>query len=147
MEFIIINDENFRDFWKLSVSLKQKKQVANNTKILARAFAYRDFEPVIFGIVEKGKPIGLLFYRNYHKDNEKIKWLDQIMIDKKHQHKGYGTLAVQKIIDMLKNDKTKQLYLCYKEGHDEVLKFYEKLGFKKTGNNDEDEIEMVLNIN
>ena len=88
-----------------------------------------------------------MFYRNYHKNNEKVKYLDQLMIDKKFQNKGLGTLAVQKLIDILKNEKVKQLYLCYIDGHNDVLKFYEKLGFKKTGNNDEDEIEMVLDIN
>ena len=147
MVFVEINNENFKDFWKLSVFLKQKKQVANNTRILARAYAYRNFKPVVYGIVENSKPVGLMFYRNYHKNNEKVKWLDQLMIDKKFQNKGLGTLAVQKLIDILKNEKVKQLYLCYIDGHTDVLKFYEKLGFKKTGNNDEDEIEMVLDIN
>ena len=147
MVFVEINNENFRDFWKLSVFLKQKKQVANNTRILARAYAYRNFKPVVYGIVENSKPVGLMFYRNYHKNNEKVKYLDQLMIDKKFQNKGLGTLAVQKLIDILKNEKVKQLHLCYIDGHNDVLKFYEKLGFKKTGNNDEDEIEMVLDIN
>lgn len=63
MEFIEINNKNFRDFWKLSVFLKQKKQVASNTRIFARAFAYRDFKPVVYGIVENNKPVGLMFYQ------------------------------------------------------------------------------------
>lgn len=147
MEFVEINNANFRDFWKLSVSIKQKKQVANNTRILARAYAYRDFKPVVYGIVEDSKPVGPVFYRNYHKNNENVKYLDQLMIDKKFQNKGSGTFAIEKLIDILKNEKVKQLYLCYIDGHNDVLKFYEKLGLKRTGNNDEDEIEMFLDIN
>ena len=146
MEFVTINENNFREFWRLSVSANQVGQVADNTKILARAFAYREFKPVVYGLVENNRPIGLMFYRNYHKKDEKVKCLDQLMIDKDFQNKGYGTLAVKKLIDILKNEKVKQLYLCYIDGHDDVLKFYEKLGFQKTGNNDGDEIELVLNI-
>ena len=147
MEFVAINENNFREFWSLSVSPDQSEQVADNIKILARAFVYRNFKPVVYGIEENNKPVGLVFYRNLHLNDEKVKYLDQFMIDKKYQHKGFGTLVVKKLIDILKNEKVKQLYLCYIDGHNDVLKFYEKLGFQKTGNNDEDEIQLVLDIN
>lgn len=146
MDFIKIDENNFRDFGKLAVSLKQKTQVADNIKILARAFAYREYEPIVYGIAINEKPIGILFYRNYHKDNNSIKYLDQFMIDEKYQKMGYGTLAMNNLISILKKQNVDSLYLCYIDGNDEVLKFYEKLGFSKTGKNDENEIELILNI-
>ena len=147
MEFVTINENNFREFWNLSVSSNQIGQVADNIKILARAFVYRDYNPVVYGISQKNEPIGLLLYRNYHKNEDSIKYLEQFMIDKNYQNNGYGTLAIKKLITILKNDNIKKLYLHYKDGHNDVLKFYEKLGFQKTGNTDEDEIELVLQIN
>ena len=53
-----------------------------------------------------------------------------IVIDKNHQGKGFGTLIVQKLLSSRKIKNTKKLYLM--TTHQKL--FYEQLGFKEVDN-------------
>ena len=51
------------------------------------------------------------------------------------------------ILQMMKDDgKYNKVVLCYIDGDHAARKLYEKLGFCHTGESDEDEIEMEMNL-
>lgn len=60
-------------------------------------------------------------------------WIDDIMIDKEHQGKGYGTKALKDLIqELMLTYETNAVYLsCFKHNL-HALAIYEKLGFIKT---------------
>ena len=60
-------------------------------------------------------------------------WIDDIMIDKQYQGKGYGTKALKDLIDELMfTYETNEVYLsCYKH-NTHALNLYAKLGFITT---------------
>lgn len=72
------------------------------------------------------------------------------MIDEKYQGKGYGTEAVKLCIDYIKSKpfgKSNEVILTCNMDNSHGIHIYEKLGFKDTGERDDDEIIMKLMIN
>jgi len=55
LHFELINPENWRIFSALKVKKEKEKWVAPNIAILARAFAYRDYNSVVCAICELSK--------------------------------------------------------------------------------------------
>ena len=135
-----INEENFRDTFKLKVSEEQKHFVAPAEFMLSRAYVYRETaEPLV--IYNDNEMIGYLLIREYE-DNYCI---DQFMIDKRYQGKGYGKKAMKLVLEKLRKErKYEKISLCYCEGDDAARNLYEGLGFNHTGEADEDEIIMEL---
>lgn len=134
-----ITPENWRI--KLEVSEEQRKWVANTTVLLARAYAYREARSNAVLIYNDDTPVGMALY--YDLDHIKKYDLSQILIDERYQGKGYGTKACEIILNILEEDKKyDEVTLCIIEGNDSARRMYEKLGFKFTGEVDEDEVVM-----
>ena len=70
------------------------------------------------------------------------------MIDAKHQGKGYGTEAIELLKDYVRNrPNAKQLLTSSapnREGGAE--EFYKKLGFKPTGEMEDDEVVLSIDL-
>ena len=64
-------------------------------------------------------------------------------IDARYQGRGYGTEAVRLLLQRLKTDgKFEKVVLCYVDGDEAAQRLYEALGFRPTGEVEEDEIVM-----
>lgn len=129
--------------WRLGLEVAedQKNFVSNETKILARAYAYRNFRSNAFIIYNGDTPVGMALYY----DCEPLNSYDfsQLLIDKRYQGKGYGKEAARLIIDrMIKDGRYDKIVLCIIEGNERAKKLYEALGFTLTGDRDGDEIIM-----
>ena len=73
--------------------------------------------------------------------------LVNFFIDERYQGKGYGKKAAQLLIDHMKQEgRFEKILLCYVEGNEGARILFESLGFKHTGDIDEDEITMELVI-
>jgi N-acetyltransferase len=71
----------------------------------------------------------------------------RLMIDFQHQGKGYGEQALRLVIDRARTiPGIKSVTLSYVMADGSAKPFYEKLGFRDTGNIDEDEMEMLLDL-
>lgn len=133
--------------WRLPlrVSSQQEKYVANSTTLLARAYAYRHLGSVAYVIYEDELPVGMVLYYDCPQLNAYD--FSQLFIDERYQGKGYGKVATQLIIDRMKQERRfEKIVLCYVEGNEGARVLFENLGFKHTGDVDEDEITMALMI-
>ena len=133
--------------WRIPFCLleEQKHYVSNSAALLARAFAYRDQRSKAFGIYADDTPVGMSLY--YDIDDYKAYDFSQFFIDCRYQRRGYGITAANMILDMMKKDgRYDKVYLCYIDGNDAARCMYEKLGFRATGEEDEDEIIMVKEL-
>lgn len=147
IHFSTITPNNWRIFNSLKVKEEQEKFVASNLKILARAFAFRDYNSHVHAIYNGDIPIGLLMQREYEEDNKIFCVLDQFMIAEQYQGKGFGKIAIQLWLSMLKNeDKYDSIILCYKENDEPARNLYLDMGFYHTGEVDEDEIIMRYDL-
>ncbi len=135
------------DNWRITFQLleEQKHYVANSAVLLARAYAYRNQHSRAFVMYADDTPIGMALY--YDIEDYKAYDFSQFFIDSRYQGRGYGIKAAKMILDMMRADgRYDKVYLCYIDGNDAARCMYEKLGFKLTGEADEDEIIMVKEL-
>jgi len=71
----------------------------------------------------------------------------RIMIDAKHQRKGYGAKAMRWVIDEARRRGVASVALSHQPKPGNAGPFYEKLGFRYSGRVDHDERMMVFELN
>ncbi len=133
-----INDNNWLDAVRLTVSEDQKKFLDDATGIIARGYIYRNERARVIGISDDDVLIGLALVKDM--DEEPACYdLQQFMIDKSRQGKGYGTAALNLILSMLgKEHKYDCVEVCVKKDDFAAIHVYEKVGFTDTGYIDDD---------
>jgi diamine N-acetyltransferase len=74
-------------------------------------------------------------------------FLWRLMIDKRYQRSGFGRRAIQLLIEHVKQrPNATTLLSSFHEGPDGPEGFYAKLGFERTGNEHNGEIEIRLRL-
>ena len=73
-------------------------------------------------------------------------WLWRFMIDEDSQGKGYGTAALRVIIQYFKDHGANNIRLSTKETNSNALSLYRKAGFCDTGEMNENEIVLQLDL-
>ncbi len=133
--------------WRLDLHVRddQRRFVSDRAGILARAYAYRDSRSRAFVIYQDELPVGMAMYYDIDEANEYN--FSQFFIDQRYQGNGFGYAAAARILQEMKNDgKYDKVCLCYLDGDDAARSLYEKLGFRPTGEADEDEIVMEMKL-
>lgn len=148
LEFKEITPDNWRKVISLEAKKEQKRFVAENVGVLARAFAYRKDNSKIHVLYSGDNPIGLIMQRDFFYKDEVNCILDQFMIDKNYQGQGYGRAAMESWISMIKDEnKYNNIKLCYIKDDLVAEKMYKNLGFiRKLEEDDEDELVMAYKL-
>ena len=138
MRLISITEDNWMEVASLSVKEEQKKYVAPAIGILARGYVYRDCNVKIYAFENDGVIVGTALVREF--TDEPLGYdLQQFMIDEQYQRKGYGSRALQQILDELRKEgHYDHVELCVKKADVEAIRLYEKHGFVDSGYVDED---------
>lgn len=135
----IINPNNWR--LGLRVNESQKEFVSDEMRLLARAYAYRNYGSRAVVIYNDETPVGMALCYDCIEANAYD--LSQLFIDERYQGKGYGYAATMKIIEEMKADgRFQKVILCYIDGNNAARSLYEKCGFNLTGEADGNEIVM-----
>ena len=133
VNLIELSEENWMDFARLSVDESQKTFLASNIGIIARGYVYRNSRAKVIGIVSDGIPVGLAMVRDME-DEPACYELQQFMIDKNFQRKGYGLKALERILAALKAEqKYACVEVCVKREDAQAIHVYEKAGFVDSG--------------
>lgn len=138
MRLISVTEDNWMDVASLSVKEEQKGFVAPAIGILARGYVYRDCNVKIYAFEKDGIIVGTALVREF--TDEPLGYdLQQFMVDEQYQRKGYGSQALQLILDELRTEKHfDHVELCVKKTDTEAIRLYEKHGFVDSGYIDED---------
>ena len=145
-ELRAITEDNFTDAFNLRLAPGQEDFVSHPIRSLAQAYVYRDqCQP--FGIYAAGKMVGYVMVIYDYDVPEYDIW--HMMIDESEQGHGYGGEALDRVIDYIRTkpfgDSGRIALTCNK--HNAIArKLYESKGFSATGNEDEDEAELVLTV-
>ena len=146
VELKAITEDNFIDAFNLRLAPGQEKFVSHPIRSLAQAYVYRD-QCRPFGIYADGKMVGYVMVIYDHDVPEYDIW--HMMIDEAEQGRGYGGEALDKVIEYIKTkpfgDSQRVALTCNKQ-NPAARRLYEKKGFAATGNEDEDEIELTMNV-
>lgn len=145
-----VNEQNWLDVISLSVTEEQKKFLASPIGILARGYVYRSCNARVYGICDGEQVIGVALVRNMDEEPACYE-LQQFMIDRRFQNKGYGTEALGLILSVLsKERKYSRVEVCVNMNDAAALWVYKKVGFEDTGYIDEnvpDCYNLMYNLN
>lgn len=138
LKLIDVNDQNWLEVRKLSVSASQGAFLDSAVGILARGYVYRHDRAQVIGIADDDEIIGVALVRDL--DEEPACYdLQQFMIDARFQGKGYGTAALRMILTKLETEgKYSCVEVCVKKDDVAAIHVYEKEGFVDTGYVDAD---------
>ena len=139
-----IDENNFIQAFNLKLGKNQEQFVSHPIRSLAQAYVYYN-QCTPFGIFNDDTMIGYVMVIYDYDLTEYNIW--HMMIDIAYQHQGFGALAFGKCLDYIVTkpfgESNKVVLTCNKDNV-AGLHLYHKFGFKETGNEDEDEIELAL---
>ena len=131
-----VTGDNWEAVADLKVRKSQKNALASNLYSLAES----KFNPYAIpkAIYAGRRLVGFLMYEQLHEDGKPHEYsIYRFMIDKKYQGKGYGRLAMQKVLDLIREDKElRRITICYVPENKTAKAFYASFGFKEVGLDD-----------
>ena len=144
-----VTEENWLEVAGLSVKEEQKGFLAPAIGILARGYVYRNCNARVWVIENEGTAVGVALVREF--DDEPLGYdLQQFMIGRQYQHRGYGSEALRLILEELRNENHyDHVELCVKKADTEAIRLYEKHGFVDSGYVDEslpDSLNMICDL-
>lgn len=149
LEARAIDFYNLSKILKLGVHADQKDNVAPNSVTIAQNI----YEPAgwVRGLWDGDTPIGLIAMINpaiespsfEEGDPTDAAYLWRLMIDKQHQGKGYGRLAIGIAFNKAREWNMPRFQTSCVPGPHSPQKFYELLGLKPTGRIVEEEVELM----
>ena len=146
VRLIQISKDNFIDAFNLKLEEEQELFVSHPIRSLAQAYVYyKQCTP--FGIYDGDKIVGYVMVIYDYDIPEYDIW--HMMIDKSEQGKGYGKIALQKVIDYIREKpfgNSDRIALTCNKRNQVALKIYKEAGFEPTGNSDGDEIELAIQL-
>lgn len=145
IQFKKITEENFVKILCMEQAEGQHF-VPPNAESLAQAWLYYENHDVYsFAIYHDEAPVG--FMQLEEEMENRCMYLWRIMIDAAYQGQGYGTAAVEKIIDLVRESgKYAYMELGCKPDNMRGMHIYEKLGFRLAGPEENGELPMRLNF-
>ena len=139
-----LTEDNFIDVFNLKLAPGQDEFVSHPIRSLAQAYVYRDqCQP--FGIYADGEMVGYVMVIYDYDVPEYDVW--HMMIDESMQGRGYGSEALDRVIDYIKSKPfgdSGRIALTVNKDNLTARKLYEQKGFAATGVEDEDEVELAL---
>ena len=146
VELKAIGEDNFIDAFNLELAPGQERFVSHPIRSLAQAYVYRDqCQP--FGIYADGKMVGYVMVIYDYDVPEYDIW--HMMIDRSAQGRGYGNAALDQVIDYIRTKPfgaSDRVALTCNRDNPAGRRLYERKGFRATGVEDEDEIELVMTV-
>ncbi|MDD3401672.1 MAG: GNAT family N-acetyltransferase [Eubacteriales bacterium] len=137
-----ITEDNFRAIVNIKMP-EDQRFVAPNVYSLAQAWLYPEARP--FAIYNDDEPIGFIMLDWDEAERELGIW--RLMIALEHQGKGYGSKAVTAAIDMgRQSGKFDAVFIDCVPQNVVGLHVYKKLGFVPTGEIEDGEIVMKLDL-
>ena len=121
-----IDKGNWMNVLKLKVRDDQKGFVAHNSISLSQAYVFKECVP--FAVLDETEPVGFCMYAP--DDSDGSTWILRLMIDEKHQSRGYGRRAMELLLDKIKEDRPHHvIYLSFEPENIRARGLYESLGF------------------
>lgn len=133
LKLIEINEPNYPAFAALTVREDQRAFLDTAAGILARGYVYRACRARVIGFADGARPIGIALVKDL--DEEPACYdLQQFMIDRRYQGRGYGTEALRLILTLLQKERRYDcVELCVKKENAAALRFFEAASFRDTG--------------
>ncbi len=125
-----ITKENFWDCIDLMVYPDQQEFIISNAVSIAQAKVQPECIPL--AIYNDATMVGFLMYCLDNDDDEY--WIYRLMVDQNYQGQGFATEALHQVIELIKDDKTRnQIFLGVHIESEAAIHLYEQAGFEFNG--------------
>ena len=146
-----ITDENRHAVLAVGVAPAQERFVGTVAGALLDAQENPEGKPWYRGIYADGQPVGFVMLSwNVTPEPPRIigPWfLWKLLVDERHQGRGYGREAVRLVADIVRGNGATELLTSCVPGDDGPEPFYRHIGFSPTGERDENgEIVLALDL-
>jgi diamine N-acetyltransferase len=139
-----ITKHNYRECVRLSVAEEQVKFVAANAKSLSKAYVYYDTSHP-FAVYADGVMVGFVLYRDLPEEKNYV--IDQIMMDKRCQGKGYGREVMGELFRQMRGRGLfDRVCVCCCAANKVAIKFFHGAGFAQEGPEEAGEILLYLDL-
>ncbi len=134
-----ITPENFEECVNLKVADGQASFVAPNLRSIAQSKIYPTVTPM--AVYAGEEMVGFVLF-GLDTDDGRF-YLVRLMVDEKHQGKGYGRAAVGAVIEKLgENPDCREIYLSFVPENTGAEALYKSIGFERTGEISQGEVVM-----
>ena len=146
-----VTQDNWNSLIKLKVSEEQKDFVASNLYSIAEAqFGFDEeghWNLTPYGMYADGIPVGFAMTGLNYEHSVFQGLVLRLMVDERHQGKGYGRAAMEAMIAGFKANQAVRTVCISYEPHNEIArKLYASLGFVETGEMFEGETVALLKL-
>jgi diamine N-acetyltransferase len=150
-----ITRENVWHVCRLRVADDQRAFVADNLESIAEAYVEPSFRPFAIYATEvpqlqepAGAGDGLVGFTMYGREDEPGRWwVIRLMVAEQYQGRGYGRAAMQQLIGLMRErESCEAIVTSVVPGNLAAARLYESLGFRGTGEIDEGEIVLQLDL-
>lgn len=141
VHFKNIDMTNESDVRNIKLKSGQEKFIETVDECLNEANDHSEWQPVAIYVDEE--IIGFAMYGSFGKSKDT--WIDRIMIDERYQGKGYGKMAMRKLIDIVsKKYGVNVIYLSIIEENKAAYNLYESIGFECMNERDPENGELLF---
>jgi len=143
IKLVPIDKSNWEACAKLKVTEEQTHFVASNAYSVLQSFYEANEFPS--GIYADDVMVGFVMY-DYDPDDDT--WgMCRLMVDHRHQKKGYGRAALKILLEMMRERHGHiRFYTSAVPQNDIAIKMYEEEGFKRTGEIDDGEVVLAIDL-
>lgn len=139
-----------REFLALEVAESQKGLVATMAESYSDALfppedGWENSETWIRGVTRGGVPAGFIMCSD-PPDSQKDPWIWRLLVDRNHQGFGVGTFAMKSALDRYRALGFKRAVTSWSQAEGNASEFYQKLGFKETGEFLDDEVVAAIDL-
>ena len=132
LRLVEIDRYNYLPVLDLRVSPEQESLVASNQYSLAQAYAQPECVPL--ALYAENRPVWFAMYALDEDDHQY--WIYRLMIDQRHQRKGYGRAAMELLIDRIRGLSDEEhtcVFISFEPENQIARRLYESLGFLPDG--------------
>ena len=131
----------------LRVSPSQERFVSSVAESLIEASEHPDARALYWVVHADDTPVGFVMIADEVGSPDYIAhFLWKLLIDEHHQHRGYGTATLDLIVEYFRNRGVGTMWTSVGQGEGSPVTFYERYGFKRTGDSHGNEIMLRLEI-
>ena len=142
-----ITDANRGAVEALAVRPDQGRFVSGVRESILEAAAEPDAQALYWAIYAEETPVGFVMIADEVASPDYIAhYLWKLLIDERHQRRGFGTATLDLIADYFRNRGVDTMWTSAGQGEGSPVAFYERYGFKRTGDSHGNEILLRLEI-
>jgi diamine N-acetyltransferase len=129
-----LTDENRAAVLSLRVSPAQEQFVSSVEESLVEAAAEPGGRAIQWALYDDETPVGFVMISDEVDGPEYIPhFLWKLLIDERHQRRGYGTAALDLVIEYFRERGVTIVSTTAEPGEGSPIPFYERYGFRETG--------------